>query len=190
VRAIQLAGAPFAGRIRLLVPVDEEGLMLGVKALVARAPLNGDASQINCLPDQCDAFLDIRSLPSMHHGTLIADIRALMDGVRAQNPGYRFDLEVIDDRPATEIAVDHPLVQAVTGAHQQTYGAAPAYGGVPGSTDGTILARDRGIPVVVYGPGDKHIPHQPDEFVAVEEVVRAAQVYIIAALRFLNRGAG
>jgi succinyl-diaminopimelate desuccinylase len=29
-RAIQLAGAPFVGRLRLLVPVDEEGLMLGV----------------------------------------------------------------------------------------------------------------------------------------------------------------
>ncbi len=256
-RALQLAGAPFAGRIRLLVSVDEEGLMLGVKALVARgyadgaagaivcepeerevcvahkgslrlrllshgriahgampeegvnalagmvrllartldleaqvqreqgehpllgkpyitptiarAPLGGDASQINCLPDLCDAFLDIRSLPGMDHGALIGRIRRLMV-----------------DRPPTEIAADHPLIQAVAEAHRQVYGAAPAYGGVPGSTDGTILARDRGIPVVVYGPGDKRIPHQPDEFVDLDEVARAAQVYILAALSFFQ----
>jgi succinyl-diaminopimelate desuccinylase len=94
---------------------------------------------------------------------------------------------VIDDRPATATAVDHPLVQAVVAAHRQIYGQEPAYGGVPGSTDGTILARDRGVPVVVYGPGEKRIPHQPDEFVALDEVVHAAQVYIVAALRFMNR---
>ncbi len=273
-RAIQLAGAPFAGRIRLLVPVDEEGLMLGIKAIVARgqadgaagaiicepegrevcvaqkgslrlrllsfgriahgampeqgvnalagmvrllarvieleqqvqgqerehpllgrpyitptiarAPLSGDASQINCLPDLCDAFLDIRSLPSMDHGTLIGRIRGLMQAEQAAHPASRFELELIDDRPATEVAAGHPLVQAVVAAHRHVYGAAPSYGGVPGSTDGTILARDRNIPVVVYGPGDKRIPHQPDEFVELDEVVRAAQVYVIAALRFLN----
>jgi succinyl-diaminopimelate desuccinylase len=273
-RAIQQAGAPFAGRLRLLVPVDEEGLMLGVKTLVerghadgaagaivcepeerevcvaqkgslrlrllsfgriahgampeegvnalagmarllgrvidleariqaehgihpllgkpyitptvARAPLSGDASQVNCLPDACDAFLDIRSLPSMSHAALIERIRGLMDELRAEQPAYRFDLETIDDRPATEIPVDHPLVEVVASAHRHVYGSAPAYGGVPGSTDGTILVRERGIPVVVYGPGDKRIPHQPDEFVDLDEVIRAARVYIVAALMFLR----
>ena len=273
-RAIQLAGAPFAGRLRLLVPVDEEGLMLGVKALVARghadgaagaivcepeqrevcvahkgslrlrlisrgriahgampeegvnalagmvrllarvldleralqaehgehpllgkpyvtptiarAPLSGDASQINCLPDLCDAYLDIRSLPGMSHALLIARIRGLMDEIQTDSPAFRFDLETIDDRPSTEIAADHPLVRAVAAAHARVYGAAPALGGVPGSTDGVILARDRGVPVVVYGPGDKRIPHQPDEFVDLDEVARAARVYVVAALDFLG----
>jgi succinyl-diaminopimelate desuccinylase len=274
-RALQLAGAPFAGRIRLLVPIDEEGLMLGVKHMVARghadgaagaivcepeerevcvahkgslrlrliaygriahgampeegvnalaamvrllgrvleleariqaeqgahpllgkpyitptiarAPLSGDTSQLNCLPDQCDAFLDIRSLPGMRHADLIARIEELMAALRAEFPAYRYELELIDDRPPTEIATDHPLVGALVRAHTHVYGSAPAYGGVPGSTDGVILARDRRIPVVVYGPGDKRIPHQPDEFVDLDEVVRAARVYIIAALEFLAR---
>lgn len=274
-RALQLAGAPFAGRIRLLVPIDEEGLMLGVKHMVAhghadraggaivcepeerelcivhkgslrlrlicygrishgampeqgvnalagmirllarvidleaqlqaeqgqhpllgkpyitptvaRAPLSGDASQVNCLPDQCDAFLDIRSLPSMRHTDLIARIHNLIEAIRAEFPAFHYDLEVVDDRPGTAIDLDHPLVQSLAAAHTRVYGAAPAYGGVPGATDGVILARDRQIPVVVYGPGDKRIPHQPDEFVDLDEVVHAAQVYILAALDFLAR---
>jgi succinyl-diaminopimelate desuccinylase len=57
---------------------------------------------------------------------------------------------------------------------------------VPGSTDGTIISRDAGVPVVVYGPGHKRIPHQPNEFVELDEVVRAAQVYIHTALSFLG----
>lgn len=275
-RALQLAGAPFRGRLRLLVPVDEEGLMLGIKQLVdrgyadgaagcivcepeggelcvaqkgslrlrlrsfgriahgamprtgvnalagmvrwlgqvldleaalqrehgahpllgpcfisptvARAPVSGDASQINCLPDECDAFLDIRTAPPVQHEALIARITALGDAVRSIHPAYRFDVEVIDDRPATEIDPAHPLVRAVAGAHAAVYGAPPPLGGVPGSTDGTIIARERGVPVVVYGPGDKWLPHQPDEYIDLDEVARAARVYVIAALGFLAAG--
>jgi succinyl-diaminopimelate desuccinylase len=247
-RAMQLAGAPFRGALRLLVPVDEEGLMLGVKQLVARghadgaagcivcepeggelcvaqkgslrlrllargriahgampdkgvnalagmvrwlgrvleleaalqaqhgahpllgpcyisptvarAPLSGDASQLNCLPDSCDAFLDIRTAPPVRHDELIARIEALAEEVRGAHPAYRFAVEVIDDRPATEIDPAHPLARAVAGAHTRVYGAPPPLGGVPGSTDGTSLARD--------------------------EVARAARIYIIAALQFLG----
>jgi succinyl-diaminopimelate desuccinylase len=57
---------------------------------------------------------------------------------------------------------------------------------VPGSTDGTIITRDSGVPVVVYGPGHKRIPHQPDEFVDLSEVDNAARVYIHAILQFLS----
>lgn len=273
-RAIQLSGVPFQGRLRLAVPVDEEGLMLGIKALVAggyadgvdaaiicepeerevciaqkgslrlhllsqgriahgampyegvnalvamvqllhrlidlearlqvrlgphpllgelhitptilRAPLNCDVSQINCLPSQCDAYLDIRSLPALSHTQIIAAIRAEADALRTIYPDYAFAIETIDDRPATETDVNDPVVQAVVTAHRQIYGDLPVFGGVPGATDGTILWRDRSIPVVVYGPGDKRIPHQPDEFVELDEVVRAAQVYIVAALTYLG----
>lgn len=271
-RALQLAGAPFTGTLRLLIPVDEEGMMLGIKAMVARgeadgaagcivcepeggelcvaqkgslrlrllshgriahgamphqgvnaltgmvrwlgrvleleaalnaehgahpllgpiyisptvarAPCSGDASQINCLPDLCDAFLDIRTVPAVDHGTLIGRIAALGEAVRAAWPTHHFAVEVIDDRPAVAIDPAHPLVRAVAAAHTRVYGAPPPLGGVPGSTDGTILARERGIPVVVYGPGDKWLPHQPNEYVDLDEVARAAQVYIIAALDF------
>jgi succinyl-diaminopimelate desuccinylase len=273
-RALQRAGAPFRGTLRLLIPVDEEGLMLGIKALVeaghadgaagcivcepeggelcvaqkgslrlrllsygriahgamphtgvnalaamvrwlgrvldleaaiqaahgahpllgpcyisptvARAPLSGDASQLNCLPDQCDAFLDIRTAPPVAHDALIAEIAALGEAVRAEQPAYRFAVEVIDDRPATETDPAHPLARAVAAAHRAEHGAAPPLGGVPGSTDGTILAARRGVPVVVYGPGDKWLPHQPDEWVDLDEVGRAARVYVRAALGFLG----
>ena len=51
-RALQLAGAPFAGRIRLLVPVDEEGLMVGVKHMVARGHADAVAGAIVCEPEE------------------------------------------------------------------------------------------------------------------------------------------
>ncbi|NJM05185.1 M20 family metallopeptidase [Candidatus Gracilibacteria bacterium] len=157
-----------------------------ISPTVAQAPTSGDYSQINCLPDRAEAYLDIRSFPAIEHDALIGRIRRLMEDVRTEQPAYRFGIDVVDDRPSTEIAPFHPLVRSLINAHERIYGSAPPLGGVPGSTDGTILARDRNIPVVVYGPGDKHIPHQPDEYVDLDDVARAAQVYIIAALALLG----
>jgi succinyl-diaminopimelate desuccinylase len=63
-------------------------------------------------------------------------------------------------------------------------GGPPRYGGVPGATDGTFL-HAAGVPIVTVGPGDRTIPHQVDEFVRVDEVVRAARLYAEAAVRYL-----
>ena len=66
-------------------------------------------------------------------------------------------------------------------------GHAPRYGGVPGSTDGTILRMELGIPIVTCGPGNRLIPHQVDEYVEVRELVEAAKIYAASALKYLEQ---
>jgi succinyl-diaminopimelate desuccinylase len=65
-------------------------------------------------------------------------------------------------------------------------GRAPRYGGVPGSTDGTILRMELGLPIVTCGPGNRLIPHQVDEFVEVQQLVDAARIYAASAMKFLE----
>ena len=60
------------------------------------------------------------------------------------------------------------------------------HGGVPGSTDGTILSARKQIPIVTCGPGDIYIPHHVDEWVCIEEIKTAARLYAVAALRYLG----
>jgi len=60
------------------------------------------------------------------------------------------------------------------------------FGGVPGSTDGTILRETLGIPIVTCGPGHRLIPHQVDEHVEIKELVDAARIYTVAAMKYLE----
>jgi succinyl-diaminopimelate desuccinylase len=69
---------------------------------------------------------------------------------------------------------------------RQATGKPPSFGGVPGSTDGTILRTTLGIPIVTCGPGHRLIPHQVDEHVEVAELVDAARIYVASALNFLK----
>jgi succinyl-diaminopimelate desuccinylase len=60
------------------------------------------------------------------------------------------------------------------------------YGGVPGTTDGTILYCRAGVPIVTCGPGDVHIPHHINEWLGIDELIEATRLYAVAALRFLG----
>jgi len=138
----------------------------------------GSPHQLNVIPGSARLGLDIRTTPGVDHAALVARLRAAAGGTVA--------LTVVDDRPATQTPGDHAVVRALVAAHRSVHGRPPALGGVPGATDGTILWRDAGIPIVTYGPGGKWIAHQVDEFVELDDLVRSAEVYAEAARRFLD----
>jgi succinyl-diaminopimelate desuccinylase len=154
--------------------------LLGMPYLTPTLAEAGSLHQLNVIPGLARIGLDIRTTPAVDHARLVARLRALC--------GEEARLTVLDDRPATETAADHPVVRALAGAHESVHGVAPVLGGVPGATDGTVLWRDARLPIVTYGPGGKWIAHQVDEHVELDDLVAAARVYAEAALRFLSLG--
>ncbi|MCQ4209591.1 M20 family metallopeptidase [Streptomyces longispororuber] len=150
--------------------------------------LGGDPDQLNVIPAHAVVGVDVRTVPGTDHPELIARIEESARRAAA-TVGVGVTVTVVDDRPAIEIPADHPVVTALVDAHTRVHGEAPPFGAVPGTTDGTILTRDAGLPTVVYGPGGKWIAHQKDEFVEVHEIGEYARVYAAAARAFLTGGA-
>lgn len=149
----------------------------------------GDTEQSNVIPARALLCVDVRTTPAVDHAAMVTRLRELATAAVTPH-GVHSDVTVVDDRPAVEVDPEASVVTALAGAHQAVTGTPPRYGGVPGATDGTILARDAHIPNVVYGPGGKWIAHQADEFVEVADIVRCAHVYAEAAHRFLHQPAG
>ena len=145
----------------------------------------GSLPQMNVIPSAGLLTVDIRTVPGIEHPALVERIETAAASVAADTE-VTTTVTVLVDRPPT--ATDHtePIVEAVMTAHLEVTGEPPVTGGVPGTTDGTILWRDAGIPVVVYGPGGKWIAHRANEFVEVDDLIRHAEVYVDAARRFLS----
>lgn len=161
---------------------------LGPNYLTATVLAAGDPDQINVIPHRAVFCVDIRTTTDVEHPELLATITEIANA-RATAAGTRVELEIVDDRPPVDTPLDSPVVVALAAAHEAVTGRPPVYGGVPGATDGTILTRDAGLDTVVYGPGDKWIAHQADEWVAVADIVTNARVYAEAARQFLTAGA-
>ena len=142
--------------------------------------------QKNVMPGSTEVVLDFRLLPNQDPDRLAAQIETMLKAATAVDERLQYTLKILEVRPPTQTARDQPVVTALASAYRDLTQTEPIYGGVPGSTDGTILNARKGIPIVTCGPGDIHIPHHIDEWVSIEEIELAARMYVVAALRFLG----
>jgi acetylornithine deacetylase len=90
------------------------------------------------------------------------------------------------NKEGAETPSDHPFVRTVLRAAEST-GRRGALTGFPAGCDLPFLVRQGGMPSVVFGPGDCTVAHSTDEFVSVAEVVAAAKILFVAALRWCGR---
>lgn len=160
--------------------------LLGRFSLTPTVALAGEPAQGNVIPARAEAVLDIRTTAEHDHAEIREQVIDRVTRAAGRVPGVRVNVEVLDDRPATETDPGEAIVAAVSAAHEAETGQTPPFGGVPGSTDGTIFWAATGLPLVTYGPGATTVPHQADEWVALDDVVRYARTYVGAALRYFE----
>lgn len=149
---------------------------------ILRAPAAGEA-QLNVMPETAYAALDVRTVPGQNHQQLWAALEGLAEASRGKT---ELSLTLLEDRPWTQTAPDDPLVRALERSCPQVLGSEPRYGGVPGATDGTFLSAWAGIPIVTVGPGAREMPHQRDEYVETEDIVKAARLYAATVVHFFS----
>lgn len=152
---------------------------------IVRSPIAGEP-QKNVMPGASDVILDCRLVPGQDPDQVAAQLQTLLDAAVAVDDRLIGRIEVVEVRHPTATDPHEPIVTILGSAYTSITGEQPIYGGVPGSTDGTILNARKGIPIVTCGPGDIYIPHHIDEWVSIEEIKTAARMYVVAAMRFLG----
>jgi succinyl-diaminopimelate desuccinylase len=171
-----------------------------VTPTVIQTPVTG-ASQLNVMPREAKVLVDIRTTPRQSHEKIIADLMALALKVenRVRDNYKKYDsllnlqrdhdlavqVDILTDRPCTYTERSEPVVKAADWATQWLTDKSPVYAGVPGATDGTFLWAVKNIPIVTMGAGDRHVPHQIDEWVDLDQLIETAKIYALTALHYL-----
>jgi len=152
---------------------------------ILMSPAVGEA-QNNVMPGATETILDFRLIPGQDPARLAQQVEKMLIAVTAADERLGYQIEVQEVRHPTRTDRKEPVVTALASAYADLAGEEPIYGGVPGSTDGTILYARKGIPIVTCGPGDIHIPHHIDEWVSIDEIKLAVRMYVLAAMRYLG----
>lgn len=139
---------------------------------------------VNIVPDECTIDIDYRSIPGETPEWVLAEVDNSLDVLRASNPNLKVERAVpfMTSFPLHTPASE-PVTTAAITARSQVLGPMPAIGVAYGS-DASLLATYGGIPSVVVGPGDIGVAHGPDEYVDLEELHRAVDLYEAIALAF------
>ena len=155
--------------------------------IIQGPPAGVGVPQSNVIPAVAEMTLDVRLTAGIDADGVRALLEQLCLKAAESYPGVTVEWEPVNPfRLATRVERAEPLVQAMIRGVKAVTGRAPKYGGVPGSTDGTILRMELGVPIVTCGPGNRLIPHQANEYVETAEIVAAARIYVASALAYLD----
>ena len=139
----------------------------------------------NVVPDRCEVIVDRRLVPGEHLEEAQFEIESLLHRLQAAAPGAQIESDVRTAVPSSQTAADDPFVLAVRKAGQSALGHAPQIGGFAACCDMWTF-REKGIPTVIFGPGDLAQAHIVDEWVDLAQVGAAARFYALAALSWLG----
>jgi acetylornithine deacetylase/succinyl-diaminopimelate desuccinylase-like protein len=103
-------------------------------------------------------------------------------GLRDRFPDHGIESEIYVTAPGSEIAADHPLVQAIDVAHEEVFGAKPERDTVRWFSDASALMR-YGIQSVNYGTSSGLPDAELGENLDIDGLVRMADVYARVAQR-------
>jgi len=126
---------------------------------------------INIVPNRCDFSFEIRNTPEVDAALLAEEIRQhafkiIEPRMKAVDPCTGFDFRTIAVAPAFDIDDEDPAVNLVL-----SLSGANGTEKVSFATEAGIF-HAKGIPTVVCGPGSIAQAHKPNEFVAVEQIIR------------------
>jgi acetylornithine deacetylase len=124
---------------------------------------------LNIIPERCEFIMEWRTIPGDDAARHVERLRSFVaaniePAMHAVNAAAGFDFEVITTMPGLALDADHPLtaiVKQLTGSNST--------GKVSYGTEGGYY-QGAGIPTIICGPGHIAQAHQPDEWVAQEQL--------------------
>ncbi len=138
----------------------------------------------NIVPDWCEATIDRRTLPNENIQAAGAEINRVVADLRAHDPGLQVDVEVIQSGPPIETPPGAPIVQAAMDV-ARALELQPEPVGYQQASDGRFFAQ-RGVPTILFGPGDPEVAHTADESVDLDEFMTAAKFYAMLGQKALG----
>ncbi len=130
--------------------------------------INGGV-KVNVVPDECRLQIDIRTIPAQDHGEILGEIERSLESFRETLHDFDCEVTVLSERLPVNTSTEERLARVAEDLRRETYGAPSSRVAAPYYTDASVLVEARpDLPVVVYGPGDDRLAHQPNEWVSTE----------------------
>ncbi len=134
------------------------------------------------LPDRCLLSVERRTLPGETPESVLAEIEAVLDACRANDPALVVSARVTLARDPFEIAPDHPFVALARAAAGRAFGRQPRLTGLSFWADSAFTAA-AGIATVLLGPPGEGA-HADDEWVSVGGTIDCARALVEIARDF------
>jgi acetylornithine deacetylase/succinyl-diaminopimelate desuccinylase-like protein len=173
--------ALFINEFRNLPYLSEENRYFGKPTLNFERISGG--LYLSAVPDICSASVDSRLIPETPPELVQKQVDALMErlnrengiNIRETDPPASWRLYNMKLK-AEHISPEHELPVRVAKAFKTVTGKEAVIGGCPAITMAMVLI-EMGIPSVICGPGSIAQAHTEDEWVEIDQILKASRIY-------------
>lgn len=123
--------------------------------------------KVNVVPDYCEVEIDMRIPPGINKEKALEYVRSLVSNS---------EIQFIDSSEPNYTSPDNNYVKILEEVVIKTLNYKPKKYIMTGATDSRFF-RYRGIPAIVYGPGELGTAHSYNEYVTLEEIKKVYNVY-------------
>jgi len=128
---------------------------------------------INVVPDSCTCGIDFRTIPGQGKAEVEAMLQTAFMEAKTKNKNFIADYKFTCSLPsvscpAGDKIIDYALKAAGKELKQR---------GVNYFTDASSLVGEKGLPMIIYGPGADSQAHQPNERLALDKFFAAIEFY-------------
>jgi succinyl-diaminopimelate desuccinylase len=168
---------------KLTIPYKDHP-MLGVFTRSINTIVGG--VKTNVVPDNCEVTVDMRTVPGQDHRAILKQVEDLIAGLSSRQPDFKASVKVTNDRAPVETSPQEPVVQSFADVVAEVTGERPVPKGVRYYTDAVAFVPVLKAPMIICGPGDAKLAHQPNEHVEVSKLIQAAKIFTLAAAKLLH----
>lgn len=145
-------------------------------AMLTVTQINGGTA-INIVPDRCEIDIDRRLIDGETEESVRKELEQVLENVAKTN-NIDYELEDYLFLPATKIVKDHVLVQRLAQVVNELYSKEATIDVFGATCEAPFLSVYKEIPTVICGPGSLDQAHVVDEFVDVQQIIKAANMFI------------
>lgn len=162
----------------------EEHPLLGRPTLVISTIKGGVTT--NVIPDYCAIRIDIRSTPLLSHQEIIEDIKGIIGEIQKTEHDFNAKIHVLHDLNSIDYSGSHALLAQLKAVKNELSNVTLLEKGVNYYTDGSVFSVATNAPIIIYGPGNENLAHQPNEHIEMNAFFDAIEFYSVFAERYLT----
>jgi len=130
----------------------------------------------------CLLEIERRTSPGETEAQATAELQAIIDLLKANDPSYQAEVKPKFTRDPFEIKADAAIVKILEDAYRYQMGAAPQHSGQTFWTDAAILA-GAGMETVLIGPTGGGL-HSEEEWVELDSVINLAHILALTTIKY------
>lgn len=164
----------------------EKGLKYQIHPYLGNSVFNichiqGGSRRSYTVPAFCKAELEVRLVPGQTVSSVKREIKTIIESLRRKDPKIKAEVEFTDAnyKDPSELSKNHPLTKLLCRIIKELTGKYPNFGTGGGGEAYWFLKA--GLPAVYLGPGEGPLCHEPDEYVSINNLILAANTYLLTA---------